>query len=125
LACIDFGEVMVFNETYEFIHTQDVPPSTWPEYLETPVSFGADERYFVQGTYGGTSTMACVDFQYDVTESGCCPCDNDSRGGQKGHLADWAGEFCPGRRLDGTWAWSTGDTCHGRGVDYVWGVAIR
>ena len=52
-------------------------------------------------------------------------CDNDSYGGAQGQLADYAGEYCDGGRLDWTWAWSDGVTCSYRGQDYTWGFALR
>ncbi|AKQ64615.1 hypothetical protein A176_001527 [Myxococcus hansupus] len=33
--------------------------------------------------------------------------------------------YCPGGRLDRTWAWSDGVTCRYRGTPYDWGFAIR
>ena len=69
--------------------------------------------------------MVCIDYHYppgDITDYGC---DNDSYRGQKGHIADYAGEFCPRRRLDNTWAWSDGTTCRYRGQAYIYGFGIR
>ena len=52
-------------------------------------------------------------------------CDNDWDGGARGQLADYAGEYCEGGRLDWTWAWTDGVTCSHRGQDYEWGFALR
>ena len=129
LACISFDEVMVFNEDLDDWYSQSYSEETWA-YTASNFSVGSEPDAFKHGTYGPSSSlimMGCVDYQY-YSNSGTYDtyaCDVDWSGGVKGHLADYAGEFCSGGRLDYTWAWSDGSTCSSRGTSYTWGYAIR
>ena len=128
LSCISFSEVMVFNETFDDQFTQAYAQQTWT-YSVINIAFGPVGDAFKHGTYGPASSlimMGCVGYQY--YSSGLYPqyaCDSDSVASARGHLADYAGEYCVGARLDYTWAWSDGSTCYHRGVPYTWGYAIR
>ena len=80
------------------------------------MSIGDFPEQFRQGQYGGGDyMMVCVDYRYSSMVLDYA-CDNDSYGGQRGHIAAYAGEFC-GPRLDGTWAWTDGGTCRFRGEE--------
>lgn len=129
LSCVPYSQIAVINETFDLVESQPLTPGTWSETGEEyqvssgGLAFrtGAYESY----VYGGNGTrMACVDYT-SVSNPVNWSCDNDWVGGQRGHLADFAGEFCPGGRLDGTWAWSLGGTCTHRGVPYDWGFGLR
>ncbi len=95
-------------------------------------SIGAPPIAFKEGTYGPTPStnimMGCVDYGYNGALDNQYACDNDGTRGQKGHIADYAGEFCPGGRLDLSgkhWAWTDGTSCLHLGVQYLWGFAIK
>lgn len=126
LQCVSFSEVMVFNATHNLHHSAAVTPRTWSftgTNLRANQTSGA---YFSQGVYGPSAMSACVDYRYSGDPgTPVYACDNDSQGGQRGHLTGYAGEYCAGGRLDNTWAWSNGSTCAYRGQQYVWGIAIR
>lgn len=127
LACVPYSEIRVFNRTYGEGFSRTYPASTWPD-TTTNMAIGTAGTAFKQGTYGPSSSlimMGCIDYSYNAGVQPQWACDSDWQTGPKGHLADYAGEFCPGARLDHTWAWSTGTTCKYRGVPYTWGFAIR
>ena len=127
LNCISFGEVMVFNETFADQFIRAYAQQTW-SWSAINMSFGPVGDAFKHGTYGPSGSqivMGCVDYAYGGQVQEQWACDNDSQGGARGHLADYAGEYCVGARLDYTWAWSDGTTCDHRGVPYTWGYAIR
>ncbi|RKG57605.1 DUF4114 domain-containing protein [Corallococcus sp. AB011P] len=127
LACVSFSQVRVFNRTYGESFAQSYSPAPW-SYTQTNMFFGGAGTAFKQGVYGPAGSqimMGCVNYSY---YGGVYPeyaCDSDSQGGAQGHLADYAGEYCAGARLDYTWAWSDGATCKYRGVPYTWGFAVR
>ncbi len=125
LACIPYSEIRVFNRTHGESYAQAYPASVW-NFTTTNMAIGTAGNAFKQGTYGpGRIMMGCVRYGYLGTVSVEYGCDNDSGRGAQGHLADYAGEYCAGGRLDNTWAWSNGSTCHYRGQPYLWGFAIR
>ena len=129
LSCIEFDEMMVFNHDNGEYFTQDYEPSEWmigfSQYADN-IAYGQAGTAFKLGTYGSGVMMGCVDYIYYssglYTEYAC---DSDSAPGAKGHLAGYAGEYCSGGRLDGTWAWANGSTCSLRGQNYTWGFGIR
>ena len=126
LACVPYEEVMVFNQTYGLWVSDTYTASTFAETADE-FTLGASTDAFVQGWYGPSTslyTMACVNF-YAVYGAPAYGCDNDWYGGQQGHVTDYAGEFCSGGRLDGTWAWADGSSCLYRGTMYTWGWALR
>ena len=127
LNCVSFSEVLVFNETYADGFTQSYAQQTW-SYSAINIAFGPVGDAFKHGTYGPSSSlimMGCVGYSYSGGIYPQYACDTDSQGGARGHLADYAGEYCVGARLDYTWAWSDGSTCSYRGLPYTWGYAIR
>ncbi len=70
----------------------------------------------------------CVDHAYNGAVNPEWACDNDSQKGQKGHLKEYAGEFCPGGWLDVSgkqWAWTDGASCLHLGVATSWGFGVR
>ncbi|MCY1074945.1 kelch repeat-containing protein [Archangium lansingense] len=127
LACLPYSTIRVFNRTYDEGFSRTYAASTWPA-TSTNMSIGDVGTAFKQGTYGPSGSlimMGCIDYSY---RGGVYPeyaCDSDGERSAKGHLADYAGEYCAGARLDHTWAWSDGTTCRYRGVLYTWGFAIR
>jgi hypothetical protein len=126
LACVEYSEIMVFNWTFGEVEQQYEGPGTWSETAINLV-LGDIGTAFKHGTYGPTDSlivMGCVDYSYS---GGLYPeyaCDSDWESGVRGHLADYAGEYC-GDRLDYTWAWSDGSACTHRGEAYDWGYALR
>jgi hypothetical protein len=68
--------------------------------------------------------MGCVDYPLNPLANAWA-CDSDGTTGTKGHIADYAGEYCPGGRLDYTWAWMDGSSCQHIGVPYTWGYGVR
>ncbi|MBM4392422.1 MAG: hypothetical protein FJ090_14975, partial [Deltaproteobacteria bacterium] len=127
LACVTFDEIMVFNQTYSDWYSQTYAGSSWAE-SGTNFSVGPAGTAFKHGTYGPSDSqivMGCVDYGWEGMVNDVLACDNDWSGGQRGHVADYAGEFCSGGRLDYTWAWATGSGCVYRGTSYTWGYAIR
>lgn len=127
LACVPFTQIRVFNRTYDEGFSATYPASTW-SYTSTNMQIGAAGTAFKQGTYGPASSqimMGCVNYSYSGGTSPQAACDSDWQPTARGHLADYAGEYCAGGRLDYTWAWSNGSTCRYRGVAYTWGFAIR
>ncbi|MCY1023918.1 fibrinogen-like YCDxxxxGGGW domain-containing protein [Pyxidicoccus sp. MSG2] len=127
LSCVQFSEVQVFNRTYNEAFTQSYSASTW-NYTATNMAFGSPGTAFKQGVYGPTSSrimMGCINYSYNGGVVPEAACDSDWQSGARGHLADYAGEYCSGGRLDFTWAWSNGTTCRYRGQPYIWGFAIR
>jgi len=127
LSCIPYSEIMVFNDTYGQAFRQTYDAAVWSA-TETNMSIGSPGTAFNQGTYGPSDSqimMGCVDYAYNGESSPQYGCDNDSQKGQKGHISDYAGEYCSGGRLDYSWAWTDGTTCNYRGMLYVWGFAIR
>jgi hypothetical protein len=127
LTCVAYSEIAVFNRTYGQFYSQSYTPDAWSATTGNQ-AIGPAGTAFKQGTYGPSSsliTMACVDYSYSGAVDAQYACDNDGQRGQKGHIADYAGEFCTGGRLDGTWAWTDGSTCLYRSVAYTWGIALR
>lgn len=127
LACVQFSEIRVFNRTHAEHFTQTYPASTW-SHTATNMVIGTAGNAFKQGTYGPASSqimMGCVNYSFNGTAPAGNACDSDWQPGARGHLADYAGEYCAGGRLDYTWAWSDGTTCRYRGTPYTWGFAIR
>ncbi|WP_375771107.1 FG-GAP-like repeat-containing protein [Archangium gephyra] len=127
LACVPYSAIRVFNRTYDEGFSRAYTPSTWPA-TSTNMVIGTAGTAFMQGIYGPDSSrimMGCIDYSYNGSIDPAYGCDSDWQGGTKGHLADYAGEYCAGGRLDYTWAWSNGTTCKYRGVPYTWGFAIR
>jgi len=124
LTGVPFTDVMVFNTSNGESFVQSFSAQTWVGVTSGQQQVGASAPAYRQGTYGGTTVMGCVNYSYSDM-SGPWACDNDSGKGQMGHIADYAGEYCSGGRLDTTWAWTDGDTCSLRGVAYIWGIAIR
>ena len=78
----------------------------------------------LMGISGG-AVMGCVNYSYSGGIYPQYACDSDGQRSAQGHLAQYAGEYCQGARLDGTWAWSDGQTCSLRGQNYIWGIAVR
>jgi len=127
LSCLTFSEIMVFNRTYDLYYTETYAEQTWT-YTETNIAIGDAGDAFKHGAYGPSDSqimMACVDYSYAGNVYPQYACDTDSYGTARGHLADYAGEYCSGGRLDYTWAWSDGTSCFYRGEAYEWGFAIR
>jgi WD40 repeat protein len=127
LACVPYDTIRVFNRTYVEGFSRTYPASEWPA-ATTNMTLGTAGNAFKQGTYGPSNSlimMGCIDYSYNGGTQNQFACDSDWQSGPKGHLADYAGEFCAGGRLDHTWAWSNGKTCSYRGVPYTWGFAIR
>jgi hypothetical protein len=127
LACLERSEVLVFNRTHGLSHQQSYASDVW-DFTATNFAFGTPGTAFKHGTYGPSSSqimMGCVDYSYNGGVNPQFACDSDWQQGAKGHLADYAGEYCAGARLDFTWAWSNGSTCSFRGELYTWGYAIR
>jgi hypothetical protein len=127
LACVPYGEIMVFNKTHDESFAQTYPASTWSATM-TNMAIGSAGTAFKQGAYGPSASlimMGCVDYSYMGGVHPEFGCDNDSFAGAKGHIADFAGEYCSGGRLDNTWAWTDGTTCKYRGLAYTWGFGIR
>jgi hypothetical protein len=129
LACVPYTDVMIFNNDPALVlamtdsFTQVYPMSIWM-FSMTNLTQGSGPFAFHQGVYGDASSlimMGCVDGPGDNPFA----CDNDNGGGAKGHVSDYAGEYCVGGRLDGTWAWTDGLVCLLRGVPYTWGIAVR
>jgi hypothetical protein len=118
-----YNEMMVFNVTYGEHYEQAFPASEWGDFTVNYAVEGEGGTDHRQGTYGpGHYMMVCLNYTRGLSMAWAC--DNDSRAGQLGHIADYAGEFC-GPRLDGTWAWTDGETCMYRGEAYTYGLAIR
>jgi hypothetical protein len=127
LSCVPYTTIRVFNRTNNEGFSRTYPASTWSSTISN-MAIGNPGNAFKQGTYGPANsliTMGCVDYSYNGGIYPQYACDSDWQTGPKGHLADYAGEFCAGGRLDYTWAWSNGTTCSYRGVPYTWGFAIR
>ncbi|NMO14954.1 DUF4114 domain-containing protein [Pyxidicoccus fallax] len=127
LACVQYTQIRVFNRTYGEGFSATYPASTW-NHTSTNMSIGTAGTAFKQGTYGPASSqimMGCVNYSYNGGTSVGSACDSDWQPTARGHLADYAGEYCAGGRLDYTWAWSNGSMCQYRGVPYTWGFAIR
>jgi hypothetical protein len=125
LACIPYSEIRVFNRTHGESYAQAYPAAVW-EHTDTNMVIGTAGTAFKQGTYGPAGIMmGCVRYNYSGGVSVEYACDSDAQRGAQGHLADYAGEYCWGGRLDHTWAWSDGATCSYRGELYSWGFAIR
>jgi large repetitive protein len=127
LSCMPFEEIMVFNQDNGDYFTQNYGSSEWMiNFLQSGanIAYGSVGNAFKLGYYGGSTAMGCVDYWYGGMYVQYA-CDSDGSGGAKGHLASYAGEYCSGGRLDGTWAWSNGSTCSMRGVNYTWGIGIR
>ena len=127
LACIDYSEIYVKNHSTNQHFQQSYTPSTWSQ-TSLNITIGTAGNAFRHGTYGPSNSrivMGCVDYNYSGGINNNWACDSDSQRSAKGHLADYAGEYCTGARLDYTWAWSNGSTCSQRGVAYSWGYAIR
>lgn len=127
LACVPFTEIRVFNRTFGEGFVQAYPAQTW-NHTAVNMAIGTPGIAFKQGTYGPASSeimMGCVGFSWRGGVYLEIACDNDHEGRARGHLADYAGEYCAGGRLDSTWAWSDGTTCRYRSTPYTWGFAIR
>ncbi|HNH49073.1 MAG TPA: hypothetical protein PKY30_18655, partial [Myxococcota bacterium] len=127
LACIDYSEIYVKNHSTNETFRQSYTPSTWNQ-TSLNITIGSLGSAFKHGTYGPSNSrivMGCVDYNYSGGNNNSWACDSDNQRSAKGHLADYAGEYCAGARLDYTWAWSNGSTCSQRGVAYSWGYAIR
>ncbi len=127
LACVPFSEIGVFNRTAGEWFSDAFDDQEWTA-TELNVAVGEVGAAFKHGDYANSATgivMGCVGYAYNNGVWPSYACDNDWDGGQRGHLADYAGEFCEGGRLDGTWAWTDGETCEARGQDYTWGYALR
>lgn len=128
LSCVGFTEIMVFNRTNGQSFTRSYGASTWMNGFETSgqnIAYGAAGTSFKLGTYGGGAVMGCVNYSYSGGVYPQYACDSDGQRTAQGHLAQYAGEYCAGGRLDGTWAWSDGQSCTLRGQNYSWGIAIR
>ena len=126
LACISFSEIMVFNDTDNSYFTQSYGLQVWNE-SSTNFSLGTNGNAFKHGSYGPSNSlimMGCVNYLYNSNIVDYA-CDSDSTASAQGHLADYAGEYCSGGRLDYTWAWSNGSSCSYRGQMYTWGYGIR
>jgi hypothetical protein len=127
LSCVAYDQVAVFNLTHGQFYSQSYSASTWTAATGNQ-AIGPAGTAFKQGTYGPSASqivMGCVDYTYGGGTYAQYACDNDSTRGQRGHIADYAGEFCSGGRLDYTWAWTDGSSCTLRGSPYTWGIAIR
>ena len=127
LNCVPFSEIRVFNllDGEGFSRTYD--PQIW-EATALNLAVGDAGDAFKLGTYASSANgtlMGCVGYSYQGEVHPEYACDSDGYGGAQGHLADYAGEYCAGGRLDGSWAWTDGVSCVYRGVDYDWGFAIR
>ena len=118
---------MVENHTLGQVFQQSYSLQTWSA-TAINLTVGTSGTAFKHGTYGPSSSqivMGCVDYLYGSGTYNQFACDSDGTRSAKGHLADYAGEYCSGGRLDYTWAWSNGSTCTSRGTAYTWGYAIR
>ena len=128
LKCLPYSEIMVFNKTHGDLHKQSYPASTW-SFTKTNMEIGKAGKAFKQGTYGSKPIMmGCVDYAYSGKTQPSWACDSDWQKGPKGHIASYAGEYCPGGRLDISkkwWAWTDGKQCKYLGTMYTWGFAIR
>ena len=129
LKCITYSDILVFNRTQNESFLQTYGAATWSA-TSTNMAIGPAGKAFKQGTYGpNLIMMGCVDYRYSgASNYPQYACDNDSYKGQKGHIAGYAGEFCPGGRLDTSgkkWAWTDGKSCKYAGQMYTWGFAIR
>ncbi len=127
LACVAYGEIAVFNRLDGEWFSAAQPQGTWQE-TALNLAIGEAGSAFKQGHYfshDDTRTMGCVNYAYNGGVFEEYACDNDWTGGAQGQLADYAGEYCEGARLDWTWAWSDGVTCSYRGESYSWGFALR
>jgi hypothetical protein len=125
LACVGFSEIMVFNDTLNQHFIQSYPQQVWNQ-TSTNFAIGTNGNAFKHGFYGpGQIMMGCVNYQYGGGNVSAYACDSDGQASAQGHLADYAGEYCSGGRLDYTWAWSDASTCVLRGQPYTWGYAIR
>jgi hypothetical protein len=127
LACVPYSEIGVFNRLDGEWFTQAYDAGVWAE-TTLPLAIGDAGEAFKHGHYHShddVRTMGCVGYSYRDGVYPSYACDNDWDGGARGQLADSAGEYCDGGRLDWTWAWSDGVTCSHRGQDYEWGFALR
>jgi hypothetical protein len=137
LACVPYSEIMVFNRTYGDVHTQTYAASTWNA-TATDMRIGSPPAEFRQGADGPTSPgimMGCVNYNYPGYQGVVdWACDSDWTWGVRGHIADYAGEFCPTGRFDiavangrmsNPWGWTDGSSCKYLGQPYSWGFAIR
>ena len=128
LAGIVFHEVLVFNDTYDLSESESYDKAVW-DYTDVNLRHGVAGNAFQHGGQAPRGVertmMACVGYNYSGTANRYMACDSDHHASGRGHIADDAGEYCEGGRLDGTWAWTDGATCRLRGVPYVWGYAIR
>ena len=129
LKCMGYSEIMVFNRTMGDAHKQTYPAATWNA-TTTNMAIGTAGTAFKQGVYGPKKIMmGCVDYKYSGSSLNVAwACDSDSVKSAKGHFADYAGEYCPGGRLDTSkkwWAWTDGTQCKYLGTMYTWGFAIR
>ena len=128
LSCVSFEEIMVFNQTTGEFFTQNYGASEWMVNFQqsgSNIAYGSPGNAFKLGYYGNSTAMGCVNYQYGNQVYPQFACDSDGQASAQGHLANFAGEYCSGGRLDGTWAWSNGSTCSLRGANYTWGIAIR
>lgn len=126
LECVPFSDIIVFNATHGEAYMETYPETVW-DFTETNLVYGEPGKAFKEGTYGPSTSlimMGCVDYAYNGGAQVQWACDSDWQSGVKGHLADYAGEFC-GARLDYTWAWSDGSSCYYRSEMYVWGLGVR
>ena len=130
LKCVPYSEIMVFNKTHGEAYSETFTASTW-QAAKLNISIGPATKAFRHGTYGPSSsliTMGCVNHIFNSTTNTAWSCDSDSKKGPRGHIADYAGEYCPGGRLDLSkkwWTWTDGTTCLHLGTPYTWGFAIR
>ncbi len=128
LGCVPYTEIMVFNKTHNKAFSQSYTAGTW-NHKNINIAIGPPKKAFKHGTYGPAKiTMGCVDYVYQSKADPAYACDSDWTKGAKGHIADYAGEYCPGGRLDISkkwWAWTDGKTCQHLGTMYTWGYAIR
>jgi LruC domain-containing protein len=125
LLCVGFTEIMVFNTASGQSFRQSYGSRSWTQTAQSNFAIGGAGTAFKHGTYGSPVLMGCVNYAYNAGVYPEYACDNDGQRGQQGHIAGYAGEFCSGGRLDGTWAWTDGVSCSLRGVDYVWGYGVR
>ena len=126
LSCLEFDEIAVFNQTYALVESQVYDGSIWAE-TAINLDIGEAGYAFAQGTYGPSDSlmvMACVDYQYSGSVVQEYACDSDGQWGPRGHMTDYAGEYCGGR-LDYTWAWVDAATCAYTGTAYTWGFMLR
>ncbi len=128
LSCINFSEIKVFNENNGQVYSRNYGANTWLVGFQRSgnnIALGSNGNAFKLGTYGGGAVMGCVDYSYSGGNIVNYACDSDGQRSARGHFAQYAGEYCSGGRLDGTWAWTNGNTCSLRGQNYIWGIAIR